>query len=318
MENPANQDARPVPEKQWQLVEKVVLESVREHRLARRWGIVFKGLTFLYLFAGLMLFAPLWQTGSWFAAEDHVAVVRVSGVIADGKPASAGNVIRGLTAAFESDALAVIMAVNSPGGSPVHSDQVFREARRLRALHDKPLIAVIDDMGASGAYYMAAAADEILADKASLVGSIGVVSGGFGFVDTLEKLGVERRMFTAGAHKGMLDAFSPLKPDETEFWQEVLATTHQQFIDRVKEGRGDRLADQPEIFSGLVWSGQQALELGLIDGFSSVRELARERFDTAELIDYTPRQSPFKALMGVAAGSLSQALVEQVGTPTLR
>lgn len=312
-----NDKTDPVPSQQWKLVEKVVLESVREHRLARRWGIVFKGLTFLYLLLLLVLVLPVWQFGSLFADDKHVAVVQVSGMIADGRPAGSANVVRGLKRAFESESLAVVLAINSPGGSPVQSDQVFREARRLRQLHDKPLIAVIGDVGASGAYYIAASADEILADKASLVGSIGVISGGFGFVGTLDKIGAERRVFTAGNNKAMLDAFSPLKEDQTEFWKTVLETTHQQFVARVKEGRGDRLADDPQIFSGLIWSGEQALDLGLIDGFSSVRELARDRFDTEDLVDYTPRQPPLQQLMGAMASSFTEVLVE-AGTPALQ
>lgn len=310
-----NIDSEKSRDKQWQLLEKILLESVREQRLARRWGIAFKGLVFVYIFAALAFLAPFWPTGGW-GEKEHLAVVQVSGVISEREKASAGAIIKGLREAFDSEALAVVLAINSPGGSPVQADQVFREIRRLRADSDKPVYAVINDIGASGAYYIAAAADEIYADKASLVGSIGVISAGFGFVDILEKLGLERRVFTAGSHKAMLDAFSPLKPDEEVFWHGVLQQTHQQFVARVKEGRGDRLADDDVIFSGLIWSGEQALELGLIDGFSSVRELARNRFNTEEVIDYTPRRPPLERLMSSFGGAMTQTLFDSVSRQT--
>ncbi len=320
MDDPMPSDkSQPAADKQFQLLEKVVLESVREQRLTRRWNLFFKILFMVYLFAGLLLLKPFWASWS-LGAKPHVAVVQVSGVISEREKASAPALIRGLKQAFESDALAVVLAINSPGGSPVQADQVFREIKRLRAEVDKPVYAVINDIGASGAYYIAAAADEIYSDKASLVGSIGVISAGFGFVDILEKLGLERRVFTAGEHKAMLDAFAPLKADEAEFWQTVMEQTHQQFVDRVKQGRGDRLVDDEKIFSGLIWSGEQALELGLIDGFSSVRELARDRFDTEELIDYTPRKPPLERLLASFGGAVSQTLVDALSqqTATLR
>lgn len=310
MDDPMPSEKQP-DAKQWQLLEKIVLESVREQRLTRRWNLVFKGLFLLYLIGGLLLFRPFWSSWNW-GAKPHVAVVQVSGVISEREKASAPTLIRGLNQAFESDALAVVLAINSPGGSPVQADQVFREIKRLRKEADKPVFAVINDIGASGAYYIAAAADEIYADKASLVGSIGVISAGFGFVDVLEKLGLERRVFTAGEHKAMLDAFAPLKSDETEFWQGVMKQTHQQFVDRVKQGRGDRLTEDEQIFSGLIWSGEQALELGLIDGFSSVRELARDRFDTEELIDYTPRRPPLERLMSTFGGAVTQTFFDAI------
>lgn len=305
--------------KQWQLLEKLVLESVREQRLARRWGTVFKGLTFIYLFVVLLMLAPLWSWSGW-GSDDHVAVVRVSGVIAESENASAAAINRGLRAAFESDAKAVVLAINSPGGSPVQADQVFREIKRLRADSEKPIYAVINDLGASGAYYIAAAADEIYADRASLVGSIGVISAGFGFVDTMEKLGLERRVFTAGDHKAMLDAFSPLNQDEEVFWEGVLQETHQQFVDRVKQGRGDRLAEDDTLFSGLIWGGDQALELGLIDGFSSVRELARDRYDIDELIDYTPSRPPLERWLSTFGSAMSRTFFDALSQPaaTLR
>ena len=303
-------------DKQWQMLEKLLLESQREQRRSRRWGVFFKSLTFLYLFAFVLLAAPLWSSMTIFD-DEHIAVVQVSGPIGDDRKASASALNAGLRHAFEGDALAVVLAINSPGGSPVQADRVFREIKRLRAQSEKPVIAVIGDIGASGAYYIAAAADEIYADRASLVGSIGVISAGFGFVDTLEKFGLERRIFTAGGHKAMLDAFSPLKPQEEEFWRGVLQQTHQQFVRRVKEGRGERLVADDEIFSGLIWSGEQALELGLIDGFSSVRELARERFGTEEVRDYTPKRPPLQHLLSTAASTVSSTLLDSAAEQSI-
>ena len=306
--------------KSWKLLEHVLLQGVREQRTARRWGVLFKGLTFVYLFALLAIALKLWPAG-WSSEDDHVAVVRVSGVIAEGEQANAGAIGQGLREAFDSDAKAVILAINSPGGSPVQADQVFREVRRLRAASDKPVFAVISDLGASGAYYIAASADEVFADRASLVGSIGVISAGFGFVDLLEKLGLERRVFTAGSHKALLDAFTPIKEDEAQFWNGVLEQTHQQFVERVKEGRGQRLSDSDTVFSGLIWSGEEALELGLIDGFSSARELARARFDTETLLDYTPKRHPLQQMASTLGASVAETLYGRVlggATPVLR
>ena len=191
----------------------------------------------------------------------------------------------------------------------------------LEFLSDKPVFAVISDVGASGAYYIAASADEVFADRASLVGSIGVISAGFGFVDLLEKLGLERRVFTAGSHKALLDAFTPIKEDEAQFWNGVLEQTHRQFVERVKEGRGQRLSDSDTVFSGLIWSGEEALELGLIDGFSSSRELARARFDTETLLDYTPKRHPLQQMASTLGASVAETLYGRVlggATPVLR
>ena len=234
--------------------------------------------------------------------------MNLKGVIADGEEANADFLVTGLRAAFEDVGVqAVILRINSPGGSPVQSGYVYDEIKRLRSLHpEKPLYAVISDIGASGAYYIAAAADQIYADKASLVGSIGVVASGFGFVDTLEKLGVERRLYTSGDHKGFLDPFSDEKPKEVAFWKSVLGNTHEQFISKVKEGRGDRLKVNDDVFSGLIWNGEQALEMGLIDGLGSAGFVAREVVGAEEIVDFTPRPDPFERLtktLGIAAGS---------------
>lgn len=284
--------------KEWKLIEKALLASQKEQRTARRWGIFFKMLTFSYLFIIIaVLYTANDKSGDkgGFSSGPHAAVIEVNGVIAADQEASADNLIGSLRDAFEADeALGVILRINSPGGSPVQSGYVFDEIRRLKETRpDFPVYAVIMDLGASGAYYIAAAADEIYADKASLVGSIGVIGSGFGFVDTMEKLGVERRLYTSGEHKAFLDPFSPQNEEEKDFWQSVLKVTHKQFISQVKLGRGDRLKESPDMFSGLVWTGEQAVDMGLIDGLSSSSQLARDVLGTDELVSYTYRPDPF-------------------------
>jgi len=283
--------------KAWQLLEKAALAGVQEQRRARRWGIFFKLLTFTYLFVALALFSPLLQLDrAASAGKSHTALIEVRGMIAADELASADNVISSLRAAFKDEQTkAVILRINSPGGSPVQSGYIYDEIRRLRAEHEQiKVYAVITDLGASGAYYIASAADQIYADKASLVGSIGVTASGFGFVGVMDKLGVDRRIYTAGEHKAFLDPFQPPKADETAFWKSVLDTTHKQFIASVKQGRGERLKDKdhPELFSGLIWSGEQALQLGLIDGLVNSSYVAREVIGAKELVDYTRQDTP--------------------------
>lgn len=308
--------ARPSTQREWRLIEKMVSSLHVEHRRARRWGIFFKLLTFTYLFALLWLF---WS-GSGMDAEKvvpqpHTAVVEVSGPIMDGEEANADAIITALRRAFKADnSRAVILRINSPGGSPVQSGYVYDEIKRLRALYpQKKLYAVITDIGASGAYYMAAAADEIYADKASLVGSIGVISSGFGFVGLIDKLGIERRTMTAGENKAFLDPFSPLREQDRAFWQTVLETTHRQFINRVQEGRGDRLKGGDELFSGLVWTGEQALDLGLIDGLGSASMVARDIVGAEKLVDYTARPQPLDRIIEQLGVSVARQLALELG-----
>ncbi|HLT13642.1 MAG TPA: S49 family peptidase [Marinobacter sp.] len=291
----------------WKLIEKLVMSLQSEQRRSRRWGIFFKFLTFGYLFALLfMIQSPM--GGSMDAVTgQHTALVEVTGPISADELASADNLVGSLRAAFEAEkSKAVVLRINSPGGSPVQSGYVYDEIKRLRQEYpDKKVYAVISDVGASGAYYIAAAADEIYANRASLVGSIGVVAGGFGFTELMEKLGVDRRLYTAGENKAFLDPFSPERDEDIAFWQGVLENTHAQFIAAVKDGRGDRLAEDERLFSGLVWSGEQALELGLIDGLGSSSWVARELVGAEELVDYSRSPSPFQQLveqLGVAMG----------------
>lgn len=294
--------------KEWKLIEKTVSQLGVEQRKARRWGVFFKLLTFAYLFVILIVMRDGLSVDSVSEHEKYTALVNLEGVIASGEEANADFLVTGLRAAFEAEGTqAVILRINSPGGSPVQSGYVYDEIKRLRGLYpETPLYAVISDIGASGAYYIAAAADEIYADKASLVGSIGVVASGFGFVDTMKKLGVERRLYTSGAHKAFLDPFSEEKGDEVEFWESVLDTTHQQFISKVKEGRGSRLKADEDTFSGLIWSGEQALEKGLVDGLGSSGYVARDVVGAEEIVDFTPQPDPFERFtksLGIAAGS---------------
>ena len=305
-------------DKSWKLLEKTLLASVQEQRRSRRWGIFFKLLTFVYLLGMLVLFSPLVDMEKTATrGSSYTALIEVRGVIADKESASADNIVTSLRTAFEDPKVkGVILRINSPGGSPVQSGYVYDEIRRLRALHPQiKLYAVISDLGASGAYYIASAADQIYADKASLVGSIGVTAAGYGFVGTMEKLGVERRAYTSGEHKAFLDPFSPEKPEETRFWQGVLDTTHQQFIAMVKQGRGERLKDKehPELFSGLVWSGEQAKALGLVDGLGSASYVAREIVGEKELVDFTVQESPFDRFSKRVGASVAEHLAMWMG-----
>ena len=242
--------------------------------------------------------------------EGHAAVVHLHGVMFDGTVASAAEVARGLREAFDNrDTLAVLLAINSPGGSPVQAEELYEEILRLRRLHpDTPLYAVISDTGASAAYYVAAAANQIYAARASLVGSIGVMYSGFGLTDSLDKLGIERRLIVAGDQKGFLDPFSPLNEVAHSQMQAMLDTIHQQFISRVRAGRGDRLVDGDQLFSGLAWTGEQALELGLIDGLGSVRSVARDVVKTESVVDFTVQEEWPDRLFRDFTSSLAHSL----------
>jgi len=321
---PAKDNAGSGDEKSWKLLEKTLLAGVQEQRRSRRWGIFFKLLTFVYLFVALLLFAPLMSIEKGAVGSAYTALIDIEGMIANKEPASADNIVGSLRAAFEDPKVkGVVLRINSPGGSPVQLGYVYDEIVRLRGLHpDTKVYAVIADLGASGAYYIASAADRIYADKASLVGSIGVTAAGYGFVGTMEKLGVERRVYTSGEHKSFLDPFQPQKPEETVFWQGVLDTTHKQFIASVKKGRGERLKDKehPELFSGLVWSGEQALSLGLIDGLGSASSVARDVIGEKELVDFTIEESPFDRFSKKLGASIAERLAMWMGFqgPALR
>ncbi len=278
------------------VLERLAFSSIREQRRSRRWNIFFKLLFFSYLTLLLFLYWP-GGFGSDGLGDAHTALIEIHGVIADGQEASADNIITGLRRAFDNEhAEAIILRINSPGGSPVQAGYVNDEITRLRGLHpDKKLYAVVTDICASGGYYIAAGADEIYADKASIVGSIGVLIDGFGFVDTLEKLGVERRLITAGESKGFLDPFSPLKDADIGHVRAMLDDVHKQFIAVVRKGRGDRLnGADGTLFTGLTWTGEESLKLGLIDGLGSSSFVAREIVGEERIVDYTYRRPVFE------------------------
>ena len=273
------------------LVMRLASDAVIEKRRARRWGILFKSLTLLYLFALLWIGAGGmdWLERVTSGERRHTAVVRVEGMIADGVEASADNVVSGLRTAFEdADTAGVVLRINSPGGSPVQAGRIYDAIMRLRERHPQtPVYAVIEDVCASGGYYIAASAQEIYADQASVVGSIGVIAGGFGFVEALDKLGIERRVYAAGDNKALLDPFIPEQPEQVAHLQGLLDDIHQQFIEAVKRGRGERLSGDEALFSGLVWTGAESVELGLIDGLGSTRYVAEELIGAERLVDYT-------------------------------
>lgn len=297
-------------EMQQNLMQNLLMASIQEQRRHRRWGIFFKSLTLLYLFALLMVFFPGdGQDSSTLSHHKHTALLDINGVIADNTDANADMIISGLRAAFEDKKTAgIILRINSPGGSPVQAGYVYDEIRRLREKHPNTKVyAVVTDVCASGGYYIAAAADEIYADKASMVGSIGVLMNGFGFTKAMEKLGVERRLYTAGESKGFLDPFSPQKPGDVEHVQGLLKNIHDQFIDIVKEGRGDRLKNDPRLFTGLIWTGEESVELGLIDGLGSSGYVAREVIQEEKIVDFTPKANyleRFAERLGVAMANV--------------
>jgi protease-4 len=298
-----------------QILEKVAMSAVVEQRRARRWGILFKFLIFAYLF--VVLFIGM----GWITRKDgsssgkHTALVEVNGVISSSSAASADNVIAGLTEAFKDKRTqGVILRINSPGGSPVQSGYINDEIKRLRAKYPQiPLHAVVEDVCASGGYYIAAAADKIYVNKASIIGSIGVVMNGFGFTGTMEKLGVERRMLAAGENKGFLDPFSPLDDAQRAHAQKMLAEIHDQFIDVVRKGRGKRLNETPEMFSGLMWVGQKSIELGLADALGSADYVAREVIKAEEIIDFTPRENIAERFAKRFGAAMAESLVRVSG-----
>lgn len=274
------------------LIEKLVLKLATEQTRARRWSIFFKLVFVFYLF---LVFGLVMKGANVDPAidgqKDHTGMVQINGMIGEGKgmSVSADQAVVGLRKAFESKkSKAILLRINSPGGTPVNAAMIYDEILRLKKEYpDKKVVAAITDMGTSGAYYIAAAADEIYANASSVVGSIGVISPGYGFVELMEKVGVERRIFSAGTNKAMLDPFSPLKDSQKQHFSSILSDVHDKFVEDVTAGRGDRLKEIDQIFSGLFWSGVQAKELGLIDGFASPGGVARDILGFETIIDYT-------------------------------
>lgn len=301
----------------WQhkILERLVMASVTEQRRNRRWGIFFKSLFFLYLCAAFFMMLPPELSHTAQRGKTHTALIDINGVIANEDRANADDIATSLNQAFADKATSgIILRINSPGGSPVQSAYVYDEIKRLQTKHKNiKVYAVCADICASGAYYIASAADAIYANPSSIVGSIGVLMDGFGFVDTLQKLGVQRRLFTSGEHKGFLDPFSPVKPEELQFVRHMLDNVHQQFIESVKAGRGQRLKNTPELFSGLAWDGNQAKALGLIDGFGSAGYVAREIIKNDNIIDYTVKPNYFEQLANKIGASFAHRFSSELG-----
>ena len=275
-----------------ELVTKLANEALLEQRKRRRWGIFFKLLTFAYVTFLLIVMVDWSSRTDLTGGKKHTAMVELNGLIAPGTDASAEKVTASLQAAFkDKNTQGVILRINSPGGSPVQAQTIYDEMRRLRKKYpDIPLYAVVEDICASGGYFVAAGADRIYVGKASIVGSIGVLMNGFGFTGLMDKLGVERRLITAGEHKGMLDPFSPLDAKEKEYIVGLMKDIHEQFIGVVREGRGKRLKETPDMFSGLIWTGQKSVELGLADGVGSLDSVARDVIKAEDIVDYTQKE----------------------------
>lgn len=307
---------------QWErgMIERLAGAALQEQRRARRWGIFFKLLTFAYITV-ILLLAVDWQGRGDALDGKHTALVEVNGVIAAGAEASAERVTAALQAAFKDEnTQGVVVRINSPGGSPVQANNIYEEMRRLRKKHPKvPLYAVVEDLCASGGYYVAAGADKIYVGKSSIVGSIGVRMDGFGVTGLMEKLGVERRLITAGENKGFLDPFLPLDDAQKRHAQALLSDVHQQFIDVVREGRGKRLKESPDIFSGLIWTGERSIELGLADGVGSLDYVAREVVKAEHVVDFTRKENVAEKLArrfgAGAAGALAELIERSAVSP---
>ena len=292
------------------LANKIATEAIAEQRRARRWSVFFK----LFMVGYVSIFTLTYLVGSWngvsVGGDKHTALIDISGVISADSPANADYIATGLQAAFEDENTAgIILRINSPGGSPVQAGYVNDEIYRLRKEYpDMPFYSVITDLCASGGYYIAAAADKIYADKASLVGSIGVIMSGFGFVDTIEKLGIERRLLHAGENKGFLDPFSPLIAEEVDHVETLLADIHKQFVDVVKKGRGDKLIQDEKLFSGLIWTGEQSIALGLVDALGSPGYVAREVIGAEDIVDFTKRETVLDQFASQIGATFAQTL----------
>ncbi|MEY3106699.1 MAG: hypothetical protein RIT35_869 [Pseudomonadota bacterium] len=288
-------------------LEKIALSALSEQKIARRWNIFFKSLTFLFIFSLLFMGFGA-ERASRGGSGNHTALIELNGVIGEKEEVNAKDFFESLRRAYASSGTqGIILKINSPGGSPVQAGMINDEIKRQKLLHPKiPIYAVIEDICASGGYYIAVATDKIYVDKASIVGSIGVLMDGFGFIDTMKKIGVERRLMTAGTNKAMLDPFSPVNPKQQAFVQTLLNEVHQQFITVVKEGRGNRLKESPEIFSGLFWNGESAIKLGLADGIGNYDFVAREVLRTEVIVDFTTYESfadRFARKFGASIGS---------------
>jgi len=304
------------------LVTKLATEALAEQKRRRRWGIFFKFLTFAYVTFLLVTLIDWEGRAELSGGKKHTAMVELNGIISPGADASADKINTALQAAFkDKNTQGVIMRINSPGGSPVQSQTIYDEMKRLRKKYPEiPLYAVVEDICASGGYFVASGADRIYVTKSSIVGSIGVLMNGFGFTGLMDKLGVDRRLITAGENKGMLDPFSPINPRDVEHAREMVNDIHQQFISVVREGRGKRLKETPDMFTGLIWTGQKSIELGLADGLGTLDSVARDVIKADEIVDYSRKENiaeKFARRFGVAAANtMVEALLRS--SPMLR
>jgi protease-4 len=300
-------------EEHWErgVLERLATEGLREMRRARRWGIFFKLATLVVLFSILIVAVGTFGESARACLDKCTALIEMRGELDADGPASAANVMAGLQAAFKSKGTqGVVLRINSPGGSPVQAGLINDEIRRLRTAYPAtPVYAVVEEMCASGAYYVAVAADKIYVDKASLIGSIGVIIDGFGFVGAMDKLGIERRALVAGENKAFLDPFSPLTPPQRDYAQQMIEEIHQQFIAAVKAGRGTRLKDSPEVFSGLVWNGARGIDLGLADALGSVDSVARDVIKAEEVVDFTVKENLSERLSRKFGAALASAFL---------
>ena len=297
------------------VIEKLALAAVKEQRRSRRWGIFFKLLGFAYLTFFVLIFLD-WSGEDGLTSGKHTALVDVVGVIDPNGDASADRVTAALQGAFkDKNTQGVVLRINSPGGSPVQAGIIYDEIRRLRRVYPNiPLYAVVEDICASGGYYIAAATDKIYVDKASIVGSIGVIMDGWGFTETMEKLGVERRLLVAGENKAFLDPFSPADEKQKKYAQSMLDEIHKQFIDVVKKGRGKRFKETPEMFSGLLWTGAKSIELGLSDGYGTVDSVARDVIKAEDIVDYTQKENIAERFAKRFGATMANTLVKVLGT----
>jgi protease IV len=297
-----------------EVLEKALLAAVAEQRKARRWGIFFKSLIFVYLFMIFVVVVEPFSEGSIAKGKAHTAVVNVIGTINEGSDSDASQIIKGLRAAIEDKGTkGIILRMNTPGGTPVQAAYVYDEIKRIKQQKpDLPIYAVVSDMCASGGYYIASAADKIFVNQASIIGSIGVIMNGFGFVDAMDKLGIERRLMIAGTHKAILDPFSPVSTEEKIHVQALLNRVHQQFIEAVRQGRGQRLHDDPDIFSGLVWTGGESIELGLADAIGSTDSVARKIIGAETIVDFTQKEGVIDRLAGRLGTSFGQVLLSAI------
>lgn len=303
-----------------QVLERLALETLAEQRRRRRWSVFFRLTTLACVATALWIFGGFGEVEQLEGGR-HTALISLEGEIAAKGEVSAEHVVASLQAAFaDAGTQGVVLRINSPGGSPVQAGIISDEIVRLRTLHPQvPVFAVVEDICASGGYYVAAVADRIFVDKASIVGSIGVLMDGFGFDKVLEKVGVERRLLTAGENKGMLDPYSPLSEKQRGYAQAMLDQIHRQFIDTVREGRGERLKETPETFSGLFWNGEEAVKMGLADGLGNLDHVARDVIKAEEIIDYTPKENVAERLAKRFGAAIGEGAVRALGgLPALR